>query len=116
MFFFKALMLALISCHAFAYNMPLLQMHRRTTLKLLAGLVSMPVMPLTHMALAEGNDGENNDKGNNPPLTPEQMEEYNRLLKEAERIQSIIDANKKSLIPDDNENGIKKYLREKNKK
>jgi hypothetical protein len=49
----------------------------------------------------------------NKPLTPEEMEEYNRLLKEAERIKSIIDANKKSLIGDDEENGIKKYWNQK---
>jgi hypothetical protein len=45
----------------------------------------------------------------NRPLTPEEMQEYNRLLKDAERIKAIIDANKKSLISDDEENGIKKY-------
>jgi hypothetical protein len=49
----------------------------------------------------------------NRPLTPEEMEEYNRLLKEAERMRAIIDANKKSLIRDDEENGIKKYLEKK---
>lgn len=32
----------------------------------------------------------------NKPLTPEEMEEYNRLLEEAKRIQSIIDANIKA--------------------
>jgi septal ring factor EnvC (AmiA/AmiB activator) len=33
---------------------------------------------------------------NNRPLTPEEMEEYNRLLEEAKRIKSIIDANIKA--------------------
>lgn len=32
----------------------------------------------------------------NKPLTPEEMEEYKRLLKEAERIQMIIDINIKA--------------------
>ena len=32
----------------------------------------------------------------NPPLTPAEMEEYNRLLKEAKRIQQIIDVNIKA--------------------
>ncbi len=32
----------------------------------------------------------------NRPLTPEEMEEYNRLLEEAKRIKSIIDANIKA--------------------
>lgn len=32
----------------------------------------------------------------NIPLTPEEMEEYNRLLEEAKRIKSIIDANIKA--------------------
>lgn len=50
----------------------------------------------------------------NKPLTPQEMEEYNRLLKEAEKIKSIIDANKKSLLDDDN--GINKYLDEKRNK
>lgn len=35
----------------------------------------------------------NND---NPPLTPVEMEEYKKLLKEAERIQKIIDINIKA--------------------
>ena len=47
----------------------------------------------------------------NPPLTPEQMEEYKKLLKDAERIKIIISANKDALIND--ENGVKKYLEEK---
>ncbi len=49
----------------------------------------------------------------NRPLTPEEMEEYNKLLKDAERIKAIIDANKRSLIGDDEENGIKKYWNQK---
>ena len=32
----------------------------------------------------------------NPPLTPAEMEEYKKLLKEAERIQKIIDINIKA--------------------
>lgn len=32
----------------------------------------------------------------NPPLTPAEMQEYKRLLKEAERIQNIIDINMKA--------------------
>lgn len=38
---------------------------------------------------------ENADEDNRP-LTPEEMEEYNRLLEEAKRIKSIIDANIKA--------------------
>lgn len=48
----------------------------------------------------------------NIPLTLEEMEEYDRLLKEAEWIKSVIDLNKKSFLGD-HENGIKKYLDEK---
>ena len=39
------------------------------------------------------NADEDND---NRPLTPEEMEEYNRLLEKAKRIKSIIDANIKA--------------------
>jgi len=34
----------------------------------------------------------------NRPLTPAEMEEYKKLLIEAERIKSVIDANKKSFL------------------
>jgi hypothetical protein len=34
------------------------------------------------------------------PLTPEEMDEYNRLLKEAKRIQGLIDMNKKAAEED----------------
>lgn len=37
-----------------------------------------------------------NAEEENKPLTPQEMEEYNRLLEEAKRIQSIIDANIKA--------------------
>ena len=36
------------------------------------------------------------DNKDNPPLTPAEMEEYKKLLKEAKRIQSIIDMNIKA--------------------
>ncbi len=36
------------------------------------------------------------DNKDNPPLTPAEMEEYKKLLKEAQRIQSIIDINIKA--------------------
>jgi hypothetical protein len=55
------------------------------------------------------NAQETND---NKPLTPAEMQEYNRLLKQAKQIQSIIDANKNSILSE--ENGVEKYLKEKN--
>jgi septal ring factor EnvC (AmiA/AmiB activator) len=50
---------------------------------------------LTHLPLIlqKVNADEEQD---NRPLTPEEMEEYNRLLEEAKRIKSIIDANIKA--------------------
>lgn len=56
-------------------------------------------------------------RAENKPLTAEEMEEYNRLLKEAERIQKIIDLNinaSKKLLLQDEENGLEKYIRENN--
>jgi len=52
----------------------------------------------------------------NKPLTEEEMKEYNKLLLEAERIKSIIDANvnasKKALALDE-ENDLEKYIKQK---
>ena len=51
----------------------------------------------------------------NRPLTPAEMEEYNKLLEEAKRIRSIIDTNinaSKKLLMTDEENDLEKYIRE----
>lgn len=51
---------------------------------------------------------------NNRPLTPEEMKEYNKLLKEAEKIKSIIKANKDALVDINEKNGIEEYLEKNN--
>jgi len=51
------------------------------------------------------------------PLSKEEMEEYNKLLKEADRIKKIIDINinaTKEELGTDKENGLEKYIRENN--
>lgn len=55
-------------------------------------------------------ENENTENKDNPPLTPEEMEEYQRLLKEAEKIKSIIDANKKAFLEE--EKGFKEKLKQ----
>lgn len=50
----------------------------------------------------------------NRPLTSEEIKEYNNLLKEAEKIKSIIKANKDALIDINEENGIEIYLKKNN--
>lgn len=51
------------------------------------------------------------------PLTQDEMQEYNKLLKEAERIKKIIDINinaTKQELGTDKENDLEKYIRENN--
>jgi hypothetical protein len=50
----------------------------------------------------------------NRPLTPEEMKEYQKLLKEAEKIKSIIKANKDALVDINEKNGIEEYLEKNN--
>jgi len=73
---------------------------RRQMVKLLGVGICYP-----NLALAE-------DDPANPKLTEAEMEEYNRLLKEAKRIQSIIDINVKAaeenMVQD--RNNLKKSL------
>jgi hypothetical protein len=104
-YIFKVILLSTMYYLADAFKQPLnLPILSR---KHFCKLIGASVMHVPRMVLAEEE---------NRPLTPEEMEEYNRLLKEAEKIKSIIDANKRSLLDDDNENGIKKYLDEKRNK
>ena len=86
-------------------NRPHTHMSRRDISKaLMIGSLVLLQRPSLSFALDEENR----------PLTPEEMEEYNRLLKEAEKIKSIIKANKDALINNDEENGIEIYLKKNN--
>lgn len=113
MHFLRPFILAILSCYAVAYTpynaLLSAQISRKVMLRLIGcNIAGLAIMPLTPATFAD------DDNNNNPPLTPEQMEEYNKLLKDAERIKSIIDANKKALIPDDGEtNDLEKFLKEK---
>jgi hypothetical protein len=57
-------------------------------------IVSTLLAPLPFIS-RKVNAGEDDDDVNRP-LTPEEIEEYNRLFEEAKRIKSIIDANIKA--------------------
>ena len=74
---------------------------------LMKGLAILPVFDL-HLGHAIAADR---------PLTEEEMQEYNKLLKEADRIKKIIDINinaTKEELGTDKENGLEKYIRENN--
>ena len=73
------IILQIISAYAFNINTCISRRH----------LLASSVCLIGNKALAVDNK-------DNPPLTPAEMEEYKKLLKEAERIQSIIDFNIKA--------------------
>jgi len=72
---------------SFKMQLPLNTMITRRNLIVSSLLTHLPLI------LQKVNADEEQD---NRPLTPEEMEEYNRLLEEAKRIKSIIDANIKA--------------------
>jgi hypothetical protein len=82
-----------------AFKLPTASMERRHMLKLI------PTLTLVSPVICKAQEPENN------PLTPEEMEEYERLLEEAKKIQSIIDSNIKAANDE-----FEKQLRELKKK
>lgn len=86
---FKQLLIILTTIHTvLCYNIPTIsrRMILQNTAKCVAGIVLVPKIA--------------NSEVDNPPLTEEEMEEYKKLLIEAERIKSVIDANKKAFMRD----------------
>lgn len=84
---FKHLLIVLTTIHAvLCYNVPTVcrRMVLQNTAKCIAGIVLVP-------KIAKSEE-------DNRPLTDEEMEEYKKLLIEAERIKSVIDANKKAFL------------------
>lgn len=84
---FKQLLIILTTIHTvLCYNIPIVsrRMILQNTAKCMTGIALVPT-------IVRGEDV-------NRPLTEEEMEEYKKLLIEAERIKSVIDANKKAFL------------------
>jgi hypothetical protein len=81
---YKYLLLCLVALTESISAFQISSINRRGMLRLVP---TLPLLTLPVMCKAEEE---------NRPLTPEEMEEYNRLLEEAKRIQSIIDSNIKA--------------------
>ncbi len=92
-------------CYAFNHISMVHQINRRD-------LISKTCNVLTTGSLASLFAGMTKHVMADTPLTPEEMEEYNRLLKEAKRIQGIIDINKKAAEEDmaDTKSEMKKAM------
>lgn len=81
------------SCFCFSNNFPISTISRRNLFVNTAKCMGVSTIFNKLPVYAE-------TKEDNPPLTPEEMEEYKKLLIEAERIESVINANKKAFLRD----------------
>lgn len=101
MYIFKGLFAMLFLTNVVGYNFcnrPIIS--RKDLIKIVGLNIATNALICNKPVLAYTDD--------NPPLTEAEMEEYKKLLKDAERIKSIIDANKKAFIREETE--IKKNL------
>lgn len=86
---FKQLLIIITAIHTvLCYKVQVPTITRRmiiqNTAKCISGIVLAPKIAKSEV--------------DNPPLSEEEMEEYKKLLIEAERIKSVIDANKKAFL------------------
>ena len=79
---------------SFAYKPYMSPISRRNFLAVSGCTLYCALSPLSPLSPLRVSAEE--QKEDNPPLTPAEMEEYKRLLSEAQRIKSIIDANMKA--------------------
>jgi len=115
----RLFILTILLCETLSYNCHSSIFNRRNSLKLIgASTCSLLIKKSANAEIKlrevpnpeNGNGNENNENKDNPPLTPEEMEEYQRLLKEAEKIKGIIDANKRAFLEE--EKGFKEKLKQ----
>lgn len=113
----RLFILTILLCETFSYNCNSSILSRRNSLKLIGASVCSLLIKKSANAEIKLREVPNPDNGNentenkdNPPLTPEEMEEYQRLLKEAEKIKGIIDANKRAFLEE--EKGFKEKLKQ----